>query len=141
MFKTKVNGLFNSFLPTLIIFILNVMLYRALKLSRSRSKLVRIPSQVNGSKVKSIENRRTAKTQLILAFFFLLVSVPRSVSIAVFIFYRTDLSYVMFKMFALLSVVYFNSTLIILLVQNSAFKKQFDSLLVKRRRPILIYRV
>ena len=118
------------------------MLYRALKLSRSRSKLVRIPSQVNGtSKVKSIENRRTAKTQLILAFLFLLVSLPRSLSIAVFIFYRTDLSYVIFKMFALLSVVYFNSTLILLLVQNSAFKKQFDSLLVKRPRPILIYRV
>ena len=117
--------MFYSFLPTMLIFILNIMLWRELK--QSRAKFVKITLQVKTMKNR-LENRRLAKTQLILAFLFLIVSLPRSISTVFFIIYRGDISFLVFKILALLSLIYLNSTLITLLVQNNAFKKQFYSL-------------
>ena len=127
----KLNDLFYSFLPTVLISILNIMLW--LELKRFHAKSVKITLQVNTMKNK-LENHRTAKTQLILALFFLIVSVPRSISTALFIIYRSDVSYFSLKIFSLLSLIYLNSTLITLLVQNIAFKKQFYSLVFSSSR-------
>jgi hypothetical protein len=83
----KLNDLFYSFLSTVLIAILNIMLWFELK--RFHAKSVKITLQVNTMKNK-LENHRTAKTQLILALLFLIVSVPRSITTALFVIYRSD---------------------------------------------------
>ena len=118
-------------MPTVLIAILNIMLW--LELKRFHAKSVKITLQVNTMKNK-LENHRTAKTQLILTLLFLIVSVPRSISTALFVIYRSDVSYFFLKIFSLLSLIYLNSTLITLLVQNFAFKKQFYSLVFPSSR-------
>lgn len=123
-FLTKANAVLYSFAPTIIIFVVNILLFR--ELTRSKLKLTNIREK----KIRMrLENRRLAKTHLFLSLAFLLVSVPRSITIAMFIISRTDFNYFLLNLSTLLSFFYFNSTLFILLAKNPPFKENFFSVL------------
>lgn len=125
----QLNSLVSAILPTVLIFVLNILLVNELK--RSKAKCLANSSHQKRMRIRR-ENRRMAKTQLVLSFIFLLVSVPRSVVIIAYILQRTEWTYFLVKLLTLISYIYCDSTLVILLLHNRTFKEHFNLVMCRR---------
>lgn len=107
-------------MPSVVIIVVNILLYKELttsklKLTNVREKQLRV----------RLENRRTAKTHLFYSLAYLFISVPKFIAIILYIVFRNDFNFLLLKLINLLSHVYFNSTLFILLAKNVPFRSKF----------------
>lgn len=104
---------------------LNILLYQELGKSRAKSNTVIKKNNI-------WDYRRMVKTQLLFAMLFLTITLPLSIAMVLYSRNRSHNRYLWLKFFNLISSIYFNSTIVILLIQNRRFRANFKTIILKR---------
>jgi hypothetical protein len=122
-----------AIIPSLLIVFLNLKLIDEMRKSKRKISFNNTEQQTVRMKA---EMRTMIRTQMIFSFIFIVVTWPRAISYGIFVKTPTRLNQILNVIFELISQVYFNSALLILLTQNKPFREQFNEIVLKRTRII-----
>lgn len=121
-FILKIYGVVYAFVPSVLIVIFNILLFNERKSSKKRISHSYTSQQK--IKIKSDLNAMV-KTQMLFSLVFIVITLPRSITLLIYFKTPNDFNNAVSTFFELISYIYFNSSFLLLLIQNKPFKEQF----------------